>query len=106
MAIKVRGRSDESIKLIVRALEDYQAKHPEAQIELYRQNSVSIRVRIIDPRFAKRDKAQRSKYVWQYLDRAPEDAVNDISFLLLITPEETEKSFANFEFEDPIPSKL
>jgi len=26
--------------------------------------------------------------------------------MLLLTPDETERSFANFEFENPVPSKL
>ena len=31
---------------------------------------------------------------------------SDISTLLLLTPDETNASFANFEFDDPVPSKL
>jgi len=34
------------------------------------------------------------------------DLQNDISTVLLLTPDETKASFANLEFDEPIPSKL
>jgi hypothetical protein len=43
---------------------------------------------------------------WQYLGELPEEVQSDISTVLLLTPDETKKSFANFEFDDPIASKL
>lgn len=101
-----RGKSDETLDAIMAALGEYEADHPAAQIDLYRQNSVSVRVRIIDPDLAGQGKPQRSQLAWRYLSQLPEDVQSDISTLLLLTPGETQKSFANFEFEDPIPSKL
>lgn len=107
MAITIsRGTSDETIDQIVSALEKYQADHQKSQIALYRRNQVSIRVRIIDPDFAGHGKAQRSQQVWRYLDPVSEDAQSDISMMLLLTPEETERSFGNMEFENPVPSEL
>lgn len=35
-----------------------------------------------------------------------EDQQSEISLLLLLTPEEAEISFANDEFDNPIPSQL
>ncbi len=107
MTISVRrGESDDVIQKIIPVLENYKVDHPQAQIDLYRQNSVSVRVRIIDPDFARQGKPQRSQQAWQYLDQLPEDVQGDISTVLLLTPDETKMSFANFEFEDPIPSDL
>jgi len=107
MAIHIpRGTSDEIIDKIIAVLGDYEADHPRAQIDLYRQNPVSVRVRIVDPEFAGQGKPQRSRHAWQYLGKLPEDVQSDISTVLLITPEETKTSFANFEFDDPVPSKL
>jgi hypothetical protein len=107
MAINIpRGSSDPVIERLKKALASYQADHPRAQIDLYRQNSVSVRIRIIDPSFARLSKGQRSDLAWKYLDRVPDEAQSDISTLLLLTPEETKTSFANFEFEDPVPSNL
>ena len=80
-----------------------------ARIDLYRQNSVSVRVRIIDPDFAGRSKIDRSKEVWKYLNSLSDEIQSDLGALILLTTEETRKSIksiANLEFEDPIPSSL
>jgi len=107
MSINIpRGESDEVIDRIVEALRAYEADHPNARIDLYRQNSVSVRVRIIDPAFAGRNKIERSTEAWKYLNSLPDDVQSDLSTVILLTPEETERSFANLEFEDPIPSTL
>ena len=107
MAITIpRGKSDEVIDTIIEALGTYSAEHPQAKIDVYRQNSVSVRVRIIDPDFTGKGKPQRSQQVWGYLEQLPDEVQSDISTVLLLTPDETKKSFANFEFDDPIPSKL
>jgi stress-induced morphogen len=107
MAITIRrGESDTTIKKIVDVLRDYETDHPKAQIELYRQNPVSVRVRILDPDFAGTNKVERSKAVWKYLDKLSDEEQSDISSLLLLVPDETRMSFANFEFEDPVPSSL
>ena len=107
MAIQIpRGNSDGIIDRIIAALDIYETDHARAQINLYRQNSVSVRVRIVDPDFAGQGKPQRSQQVWRYLDRLPEDVQSDISTVLLLTPDETKASFANLEFDEPIPSKL
>lgn len=107
MSISVtRGKSDEVIDRMMKALRVYEADHPNARIDLYRQNSVSVRVRIIDPDLAGLSKIDRSKEAWKYLNSLPDDIQSDLSTLILITPEETRISFANLEFEDPIPSNL
>jgi hypothetical protein len=107
MAIHIpRGNSDKVIDRIIEVLHAYETDHPRAQIDLYRQNSVSVRIRIIDPDFAGQGKPQRSKQAWRYLGNLPDEVQSDISTVLLLSPNETTMSFANFEFDDPIPSKL
>ncbi len=107
MAINIpRGQSDEAIDEIIGSLRPYEHDHPQADIAIYRQNSVSVRVRIIDPDFAGLSKPERSQTAWKYLDTLPEEVQGDISTVLLLTPDETKMSFANLEFDDPIPSKL
>jgi hypothetical protein len=101
-----RGNSDAVIDRIIEALRAYETDHPSARIDLYRQNPVSVRVRIIDPDFAGRNKIERSKEAWKYLNSLPDEIQSDLSSLILLTPEETKMSFANLEFEDPIPSSL
>jgi hypothetical protein len=83
-------------------MRDYEAEHPDAQIDVYRHSPVSVRLRIIDPEFARRGKPDRSDQVWRYLERMPEEVQSDISTVLLLAPDETQTSFANFEFEDPV----
>jgi hypothetical protein len=94
------------VRAIKHALKSYELCHPNAQVTSYRQNSGSIRVRIIDPDFRKLDKALRHDQVWGILDPLPEDILSQITVLLLLTPEEAKTSFANMDFENPIPSRL
>ena len=86
------------------ALRTYEQDHPQSQIELYRQNPVSVRVRIVDVDFAGLEKAERHQTVWAYFDCLSEEEQSDISMLVLLTPKETARSMANLEFEDPVPS--
>jgi hypothetical protein len=107
MAINIpRGERDEVIERIIAVLGPYEADHARAEIDIYRQNPVSVRVRIVDPDFAGQNRSERSQKAWQYLGQLPEEVQSDISTLLLLTPEETKMSFANVDFDDPIPSKL
>ncbi len=105
MAINIlRGQSDQSIGRVIDALKGYEADHAQARIDLYRQNSVSVRIRIIDPSFQSLNRPERHSRVWHYLEQLPEEIQSDISMLLLLTPDETKMSFANMEFEDPVPA--
>ena len=101
-----RGATDSTLDRIAEALQDYQGEHPSAQIDLYRLNQVSIRARIIDEHFRGMTRGERNKLVWTYFDRLSEEEQSDITMLVLITPEEVAKSFANIEFEDPVPGVL
>jgi hypothetical protein len=102
----IRGKSDRILKDILNALREYEANHPEADVGVYRQNSASVRVRIIDPDFTNLDRAQRHNVIWQILERLPVRVLSDVTILLLLTPDEVSDSFANFEFEHPSPSRL
>jgi hypothetical protein len=107
MTIKSRTkRRDRLLKQIIEVLKQYDAAHAQAEIEVYRQNSVSVRIRVIDPDFEGKSRTQREDELWSLLGQLPEETVAEISLLLLFTPEEAEKSFANLEFENPIPSRL
>ena len=107
MPVSIRGRSDWGIEQVVAALGDHELQHPGARIEVYRQNSVSIRVRIVDPDLDGISRADRHEIVWRFLETLPEQVQSEMSLLLALTPEETKTSFANMEFESiPIPSSL
>ena len=90
----------------MKVMAKYESQHPRAEFEGYRQNSVSIRIRIVDPDFAGVSRTDRHNAVWRVLDELPEEIQSHLSTILLLTPDEKKKSFANSEFDDPIPSKL
>lgn len=77
-----------------------------SNVEVYRYNIASIRVRIIDVQFQGKSKSDRHELVSAYLDDLPEDIQSDITVLLLLTPEEITYSPMNVEFEYPSPSRL
>ena len=107
MAIKLRTkRPDRVLKRFVEVLKQYDAAHPQAEIEAYRHNSVSVRIRIIDTDFEGKDYVLREDEIWPLLKPLPDETVAELSLLLLFTPEEAKKSFANAEFDDPIPSRI
>jgi hypothetical protein len=97
---------DAQVQQILDILAEYERVHPKAQIEGRRHSPVSIRLRIIDPDFHGRDRVEREPDIWKLLQRLPEDVFANITMLLLLTPEEAEKSFASQEFEHPIPSQV
>jgi stress-induced morphogen len=103
---KKASRLGPDIPEIMEALEPYQRSHPGARIRSYRQNSASIRIRIIDPDFQGMDRAERHDLVWDILESLSEDILSDITILLLLTPKEVKTSFANMDFENPIPCRL
>jgi stress-induced morphogen len=81
----------------------YQSAHPKASITVKRSNAVCIRVRILDPDFAAIPSLKRHHVVWDILDELPDDTANQISLMVLLTPQEAKSSFANLEFENPAP---
>ena len=88
-----------------RMVEDLLRKHFD-QADSYRQNSASVRVRIIDPDLSEKTRRERNDLAWRYLDPLSEEAQGQISMLVLLTPSELARSMANLEFEDPVPSSL
>jgi stress-induced morphogen len=107
MAVRVsRGRSDAAIKKIVEQLEQYAVDHPKADIEVYRKNSTSIRVRVVDPSFRTLSRSERSRMVWPLLRELPEETLSEISMVLLLSPEEKKTSLVSLEFDDPSRSQL
>lgn len=106
MAVTIRNKADATLEAFAKQLEPYATAHPTAEVELYRQNQSSVRVRIIDPGFKGKTRSERHRSVWPVLYQLPEDTLNQLTMLLLISPEETETSMVNWEFEDPLPSRL
>ncbi len=78
--------------------------------DAYRFNSASIRVRVIDPRFAGKSNEERDAMVEPLLAQLPERTQADIINLITLSPDEAagtgRKVLVNEEFEDPSESML
>ena len=100
--VQVRGPSDSGLIAVVRALDEYLAKHAGADLVVYRHDSVSIRIRIIDPDFAPVSRIQRHQSILPYLRKLPDELLSDVTVILLLAPNESDDSLANMEFENPV----
>ena len=83
------------------------------QADAYRYNSASIRVRVIDSKFAGMPRDKRDAMVEAVLDKLPEETQRDIVTLFTFAPSELQQApktlrefMLNTEFEDPSPSML
>ncbi|MFO0965014.1 MAG: hypothetical protein U0793_05420 [Gemmataceae bacterium] len=81
------------------------------QVDAYRYNSASIRVRVIDPRFEGMPREKRDALVEEQIDKLPPETQRDIVTLFVFAPSElaqTAKTFREFmlntEFENPSPT--
>jgi len=106
MAKVIRGAQDVAIKALKKALETYENRFPGASASLYRQNPGAIRIRIVDDRFAGWSRARRHDEVWELLSElVGEDAMSEVSTLLLFPKSELRSSLANMDFERPLPAR-
>src|SRR5882724_4476442 len=101
-------RTDET-----REVEDILRKAGFEQVDAYRYNSASIRVRVIDPRFEGLSPEKRDAMVEPHLEQLPERTQADIMNLFTFAPSELQQSpkslkefMKNTEFDDPSPSML
>ena len=83
------------------------------QVDAYRYNSASIRVRVVDQRFEGLSREKRDAMVEEYLDKLPPETQRDIVMLFTFAPSElvrTPTTFREFmlnsEFDDPSPTVL
>jgi hypothetical protein len=100
---KIRGNADARLQQYADVLRDYEGEHPRAKVDIYRQNEVSVWIRIIDPGFKGKSLSERDPEVWRLLNQLPDDVASDVTFLVLLTPAEARKSDANYEFDHPTP---
>ena len=102
-----RAVKDTATKQIERALaEGYLPNHPEASLTVYRYNSASIRVRVIDPDFEGRDLVDRETEILPIIRKLPDDLQDQITMLFLVTPRESKRSSLSAEFDHPAPARL
>ncbi len=101
---KITPETEQIVQLLRPHFVKHPANYPPAA---YRYNSASIRVRVVDEIFRKKNLVERDKLVAPILEKnLPEETYSDIMILLLLAPEEIDESPANFEFEHPRPTRL
>ena len=83
------------------------------QVDAYRYNSASIRVRVIDSQFEGLPPEKRDAMVEPYLEMLPERTQADIINLFTFAPSELQQTpntlreyLLNSEFDEPSPSML
>jgi hypothetical protein len=82
------------------------------QVDAYRYNAASIRLRVIDRRFAGLTLEKRDAILEPFLEKLPEETQSDIMSLYAFTTAEiasgktTTNARLNMEFENPSPSIL
>jgi hypothetical protein len=101
-------RTDET-----RHVEEFLRKAGFDQVDAYRYNVASIRIRVIDPRFEGLSAEKRDAMVEPYLEKLPEETQADIIDLFTFAPSELLQSprirrefMMNVEFDDPSPSMM
>lgn len=94
------GTTDGSLTAFAEALRSYELAHPLAQIDLYRLDEHSIRVRIIDPDFEGKPLAWRHQHTWTYLDALDDSTQSELSSLTLLTPAERGTSLSSMRFDE------
>jgi hypothetical protein len=95
-----------------RMVEDRLRPHFE-QVDSYRYNSASIRIRVIDSRFERMPREKRDAMVEEQLDKLPPETQRDIVTLFTFAPSELTRTATTFrefiqntEFENPSPTIL
>lgn len=105
MGVKKRQREDAYVRRLREELAKvYKAKHPRAQIDVKRTYPLCVRVRILDPDFARKDRVDRDDMAWEAIHALPEEWWNQLDMVLTFTPREAKTSLMNrFEFEEFTP---
>lgn len=100
-------RTDETIRI-----ENLLGEHFD-QVDAYRYNSASIRLRVIDMKFEGLSRTKRDTRVERWIEKLPPETQRDIVTLFTFAPSElTDPRFhlrelmQNTEFEAPSPSTL
>ena len=101
-------RTEETIRV-----EDFIKQAGFENVDAYRYNSASIRVRVIDPRFEGLQIEERDSFIEPLLHKLPERTQGDLTMLLTLAPSEVDPDSKNYrslwmnsEFDDPSPSRL
>jgi stress-induced morphogen len=105
MVVLRAGAIDPTLSEIQQCLEAYQRDHPQSELAFYRRSPRSVRIRVIDPRFAGMRRVERHREISRYLAPLVLETKNAIGLVVAVTPSELTSSGSNREFEDPSPAE-
>ena len=94
-------RRDRVLEGVRDALSQFKLAHPKAKIDCYRQSKSNIRLRVIDESYAGQLIKSRHQSLWKVLENLSLEDRNQVTLMVLLTPEETADSIVNYEFENP-----
>ena len=97
---------DSPVEQVRLALERLKAEYPDARVAVRRYTPYFIRVRVLASSFEGISRTARDNKAWKCLEQVPEDTVQQITLLALLTPEEAEHSLVSAEFDQPSESRL
>jgi hypothetical protein len=100
--MKVTKQTKQVERLVDKHFPDCPKDFPRA----YRYSPASIRVRIVDERFKEMNRSERWKMVMPLIRTLPEDIRQELTVLLLLSPDELSDSLMNREYEKPSPHQL
>lgn len=97
----VAVRRDRVLEGVRDALSQFKLSHPKARIDSYRQSKSNIRLRVIDESFVGQSVKTRHQSLWKLLENVSLEDRNQVTFMVLLTPDESAVAMTNYEFENP-----
>jgi hypothetical protein len=74
---------------------------------VYRYNAASVRIRVVSQKFEGKNEEERERLVMEALRGVPKDIQDDITMILMYTPDDAENTeYMMREFDDPSISRL
>jgi stress-induced morphogen len=99
-----RTRRDDRLTTEVRTA--FEEAFGKKNTRVYRYNPASIRVRVIDKRFHGLSLVERERLAWPTIENLSPDSRQDLTVVLLLSPDEAGRSLMSLEFDQPVKSML
>jgi ribosome maturation factor RimP len=109
MAQPAEKKKDQATKRVQALAEGWLKNHgfERARVEVYRRMpGRSIRVRVVDRQFSGKLLEDRARMTEGFLVGLPEEIDQEITLVLLLSPDELKKNLMNVEFDHPSPVVL
>jgi stress-induced morphogen len=99
MSCAIIGAEDARVQQLAKAMGAWQSEHVRSEIAVKRVNDFMVNIRVIDPDFQGMNRGERHDKIWEILETVPDEIVEEVSVLLLLTPSEANRPFADAAFD-------